>query len=52
MSIRINVHMSKIVRMPMKVDAYTYATYENCQTLNLLNFSWGDLGWFVAGIAT
>ena len=31
---RVNVCMSKIMRMPTKVGVGTYATYANCQTLH------------------
>ena len=33
MSVRLNVHMSKIMRTLIKVGVHTYATYDNCQTL-------------------
>ena len=31
MSIRANVHLSKIIRMPIKLGVCTYAMYTNCQ---------------------
>ena len=33
--VRVNVRMSKIVRMPIKVGVRMYATYANCRTLEL-----------------
>ena len=33
MSERINVHISKIMRTPIKLGVRTYATYANCRTL-------------------
>ena len=33
MSIYMNVHMFKIIRMPMKLGVHMYATHANCQTL-------------------
>ena len=34
MSIRANVHMSKIMSTPIKLGVRTYLTYVNCQTLD------------------
>ena len=34
-SIRVNVCMSKIMHMPLKVGVWTNAMYANCQTLTL-----------------
>ena len=33
--VRVNVRMSKIVRMPIKVGVRMYAPYANCRTLEL-----------------
>ena len=33
MSIRVNVHMSKIMCMPINVGIHTHGTYANCWTL-------------------
>ena len=33
MSVRVNVHMSKIMRTPIELGVHTYATYINCRTL-------------------
>ena len=33
MSIRVNAHMTKIMRTPIKLGVRTCATYANCQTL-------------------
>ena len=33
MSVRVNVHMSKIMRTPIKVGIRTYVTNVNCRTL-------------------
>ena len=33
MSVCIDVCMSKMMRMPIKVGVWKYATYANCQTL-------------------
>ena len=35
MSVRVNVHMPKITRTPIKVGVRTYATYTNCGTQQL-----------------
>ena len=35
MSVRVNVHMSKIMRTPIIVDVPMYATYANCPTVTL-----------------
>ena len=36
MSVRLNVHITKIMRTLTKVGVHTYATYANCRTLNKL----------------
>ena len=36
MSLRLNVHITKIMRTLTKVGVHTYATYANCRTLNKL----------------
>ena len=33
MSVRVNVRMSQIMRMPIKVGGRMYPTYANCRTL-------------------
>ena len=33
MSVRVNVYMSKVMCMPIKVGVPMYVTYNNCQTL-------------------
>ena len=35
MSIRINVNMSKIMHMPIKLGIHMYMTYANCPTLRI-----------------
>ena len=41
MSGRVNVLMSKIMCMPIKIGVRTYATYANCSTLSLcISVSW------------
>ena len=38
MSVLVNVHMSKIMRTPIKLGVRTYAKYANCRTLNVFFF--------------
>ena len=38
MSVLVNVHMSKIMRTPIKLGVRTYAKYANCRTLNFFFF--------------
>ena len=36
MSVRVNIPMSNIMCMPIKLDVCMYAMYPSCQTLHLL----------------
>ena len=33
MIVRVNVHIFKIMHMPIKVEIHMYVTYANCRTL-------------------
>ena len=39
MSVHVNIHMPRIMCMPINVGIPTYATYANCQMLSLFQYS-------------
>ena len=43
MAVRVNVHISKIMRTSIKVNVRTYATYVNCRTRNCFFLQTGKL---------